>query len=50
MPDVFHTNIEERNIEEAFIQQQRHIKYIHFADSNRLAPGREQYLQPDCNG
>lgn len=39
MPDVFHMNIEERNIEEAFIQQQRHIKYIHFADSNRLAPG-----------
>jgi sugar phosphate isomerase/epimerase len=39
MPDVFHMNIEERNISEALEKNIRHIKYVHFADSNRLAPG-----------
>jgi sugar phosphate isomerase/epimerase len=39
MPDVFHMNIEERNISEALTKNIEHIKYVHFADSNRLAPG-----------
>jgi sugar phosphate isomerase/epimerase len=39
MPDVFHMNIEERNIGEALTRNIEYIKYVHFADSNRLAPG-----------
>ena len=39
MPDLFHMNIEERNIQEALLQYRKQIRYIHFADSNRLAPG-----------
>lgn len=39
MPDVFHMNIEEKSITEALTKNIEHIKYVHFADSNRLAPG-----------
>ncbi len=39
MPDLFHMNIEEDRIGKSIIQNGKHIKYIHFADSNRLAPG-----------
>ena len=39
MPDVFHMNIEERDISEALAKNIKHVKYVHFADSNRLAPG-----------
>lgn len=40
MPDVFHMNIEDRQIGAELARHIRHIKYIHFADSNRLAPGQ----------
>ncbi|HBM81573.1 MAG TPA: sugar phosphate isomerase/epimerase [Clostridiaceae bacterium] len=40
MPDVFHMNIEDDNIGESIIRNGNLIKYIHFADSNRLAPGQ----------
>jgi 5-keto-L-gluconate epimerase len=39
MPDLFHMNIEDANPQEALKKYIRHIKYLHFADSNRLAPG-----------
>ena len=40
MPDVFHMNIEDRSIPAALAQYHEKIAYIHFADSNRLAPGQ----------
>jgi 5-keto-L-gluconate epimerase len=40
MPDVFHMNIEEKNIGEVLTNNIDHVKYVHFADSNRLAPGQ----------
>lgn len=40
LPDTFHMNIEEKSIEESFIKTKSYIEYIHFADSNRLAPGQ----------
>ncbi len=39
LPDTFHMNIEESSIEGSLIKARSYIKYIHFADSNRLAPG-----------
>ncbi|MHB1337117.1 MAG: TIM barrel protein [Candidatus Humimicrobiaceae bacterium] len=39
LPDTFHMNIEEKSIEESLIEAKQYIKYIHFADSNRWAPG-----------
>ncbi len=39
MPDVFHMNIEDASIEGSLKQHVRHVAYVHFADSNRLAPG-----------
>lgn len=39
MPDVFHMNIEDARIDEAFIRNKDYISYVHFADSNRHAPG-----------
>ncbi len=39
MPDVFHMNIEDASFRESFEAGARHIAYVHFADSNRLAPG-----------
>ncbi len=39
MPDLFHMNIEEASIEGSLVKFMEHIVYIHFADSNRLAPG-----------
>jgi sugar phosphate isomerase/epimerase len=39
MPDVFHMNIEDASIEGALQKHIAHIAYVHFADSNRLAPG-----------
>lgn len=39
MPDLFHMNIEDARIGEALIRHKKLIKYIHFADSNRQAPG-----------
>lgn len=39
MPDVFHMNIEDPSIEGNLKKYIDYIDYIHFADSNRLAPG-----------
>lgn len=40
MPDVFHMNIEDAQIGETLARHGELVKYIHFADSNRLAPGQ----------
>ncbi len=40
MPDVFHMNIEDRSIGPELAKHIDFVKYIHFADSNRLAPGQ----------
>lgn len=40
MPDVFHMNIEDDRIGDSLIRNAALIRYIHFADSNRLAPGQ----------
>lgn len=40
MPDVFHMNIEDPSIEGSLWKYASKISYIHFADSNRWAPGR----------
>jgi sugar phosphate isomerase/epimerase len=40
MPDVFHMNIEDVTIEGELARHIKHIAYVHFADSNRLAPGQ----------
>lgn len=40
MPDVFHMNIEDAQIGAALARHGKLVKYIHLADSNRLAPGR----------
>ena len=40
MPDTFHMNIEDARIGDALAQHARYVKYVHFADSNRLAPGQ----------
>ncbi len=39
MPDIFHMNIEDASIEGNLRKYIAHIAYVHFADSNRLAPG-----------
>lgn len=39
LPDTFHMNIEEKSLEESLFKEKSYIEYIHFADSNRLAPG-----------
>ncbi len=39
MPDVFHMNIEDKKIGPELARNVHCIKYIHLADSNRLAPG-----------
>jgi sugar phosphate isomerase/epimerase len=40
MGDTYHMNIEEVNIAEAFRSIGDQLYYVHFADSNRAAPGR----------
>ena len=40
MPDLFHMNIEDRSLAGELEQYREHIAYLHFADSNRLAPGQ----------
>lgn len=37
--DVFHMNIEDDSIGGSLIRNGKWVRYIHFADSNRLAPG-----------
>lgn len=40
MPDVFHMNIEDDRIGDSLRRNGSLVRYIHFADSNRLAPGQ----------
>ncbi len=40
LPDTFHMNIEEKSFNESLVKAKSYIEYIHFADSNRLAPGQ----------
>lgn len=40
MPDVFHMNIEDATIGRELARHVGDIGYVHFADSNRLAPGQ----------
>lgn len=40
MPDVFHMNIEDASIPGSLERHGSLVKYIHFADSNRRAPGQ----------
>jgi sugar phosphate isomerase/epimerase len=40
MPDVFHMNIEDDQIGDSLLRNAGLVKYIHLADSNRLAPGK----------
>ena len=37
--DVFHMNIEDDRIGDSLIRNGKWVKYVHLADSNRLAPG-----------
>lgn len=37
--DVFHMNIEDDRMDGSIIRNGKWIRYVHFADSNRLAPG-----------
>lgn len=37
--DVFHMNIEDDRIGGSLIRNESWVRYVHFADSNRLAPG-----------
>lgn len=39
MIDTFHMNIEERSIPDAIRQAAPRLAHVHFADSNRMAPG-----------
>ncbi len=39
MPDVFHMNIEDDRLGDSLARNASKIRYIHLADSNRLAPG-----------
>lgn len=38
-PDVFHMNIEDDDIGKSLMRNKKWIRYVHFADSNRYAPG-----------
>jgi 5-keto-L-gluconate epimerase len=40
MPDVFHMNIEEATLGATLARHRGLVRYIHLADSNRLAPGQ----------
>jgi sugar phosphate isomerase/epimerase len=40
MPDVFHMNIEDASITGSFLRAGNAVGYVHFADSNRRAPGQ----------
>jgi sugar phosphate isomerase/epimerase len=39
LTDTFHMNIEERDIIESILNAKGYISHVHFADSNRWAPG-----------
>jgi sugar phosphate isomerase/epimerase len=50
MPDVFHMNIEDDSIPASFARNIVDTGYVHFADSNRLAPGRGHLNFPEIVG
>jgi len=50
MPDIFHMNIEDDSIPASFARNSPHTAYVHFADSNRLAPGRGHLNFPEIVG
>jgi len=37
--DTFHMNIEEKDIIESILHAKGYVSHVHFADSNRWAPG-----------
>jgi len=39
MADLFHMNIEERDVRDALVEHAAELAYVHVADSNRCAPG-----------
>jgi len=39
LPDTFHMNIEEASMADGLLRASSLVGYVHFADSNRLAPG-----------
>lgn len=47
MPDVFHMNIEDVSIWGELVRYRSVTSYIHFADSNRLAPGQGHLHFPE---
>jgi len=40
LPDTFHMNIEENDIALALRRSKDYTGYVHFADSNRMVPGK----------
>ena len=40
MPDVYHMNIEDASIIDSLRKAKHRVAYVHFADSNRQAPGQ----------
>jgi sugar phosphate isomerase/epimerase len=45
--DTFHMNIEEVSMTTPFLTAGRHLRHVHFGDSNRLAPGRGHLNFPE---
>lgn len=47
LADLFHMNIEERNVSEAILTAGSHLGHVHFVDSNRRAAGMGHLSWPD---
>lgn len=47
LPDTYHMNIEARDISASLSAVSAHIGYMHFSDSNRLAPGQGHINFPE---
>lgn len=45
--DTFHMNIEEVSMSAPWLAAGRHLRHVHFGDSNRLAPGRGHLNFPE---
>jgi 5-keto-L-gluconate epimerase len=45
--DTFHMNIEEVSMTTPWLTAGRHLRHVHFGDSNRLAPGRGHLNFPE---
>jgi len=50
MPDIFHMNIEDASITDSLREAGDKISYVHFADSNRWAPGQGHLNFPEIIG